>query len=214
MKKLIAIIFGTVMLFSLPAKAEIAIGLTANFASVDTDGSETELSGDKEVTNASVSEDHVLPELFIEALSDNGFAVGIAYIPVRELGAKKRTDTSPTGDTETEDAGDYKASAELDNVVQVYTNIPLGPVYVMLGVQHAELLTTESLDEQNDYEDASLFGYSVGLGYRGSIGDAFYKVEGQYTDFNEYKDISSSNEHEVVADTEVYAVKLSLGMAF
>ena len=37
----------------------------------------------------------------MEAVGDNGFTVGVSYVPVRELGAKSRTDATPTtGDDE------------------------------------------------------------------------------------------------------------------
>ena len=215
MKKLIAILFSTVLFFSTPIMAEIGIGVTANFASIDTDGSETELSGDQETNSTSISEDVLIPEFFVEAVGDNGFTVGVSYVPVRELGAKSRTDTTPTTDDETADAGTYKAEAELDSVIMVYTDIPVGPVYLKLGVQRAGLTTKELLDEGNDYEDADLFGFTVGAGYRGSFGGSmFYKGEVTYTDFDQYSDISASNEHKVKADTEITSLKLSVGAAF
>ena len=164
---------------------------------------------------ASFSEDVVIPEMFVEAIADNGWTLGLAYVPVRELGTKTRTDTSPTADTETADAGDYKASAELESLVMLYTDIPIVMgTYIKLGVQRASLLTTESLDGGNDYDDADLLGYTVGAGYRGTLGEAFYKAEVSYTDFDEYSDISTSLVHKVVADTEITSVRLSAGFTF
>jgi len=215
MKKLIAILFASVMFSYNAAMADLAVGVSANFASLDTDGSETELTGDTEVNSTSVSEDVVIPEIFVEAVADNGFAIGLSYIPARELGTKTRTDTSPTADTETADAGDYKASAELESLVMLYTDIPIVMgTYIKLGVQRASLLTTESLDGGNDYDDADLLGYTVGAGYRGTLGEAFYKAEVSYTDFDEYSDISTSLVHKVVADTEITSVRLSAGFTF
>ena len=216
MKKLITLLFSAVLFFAAPAQSEIAVGVTVNFATVDTDGSETELSGDAQKATASSSEDVVIPEIFVETISEGGFVLGLSYIPARELGSKTRTDTSPTGDQETADAGDYTAKAELDNVVMLYTNVPLFyGTYLMGGIQKATLLTQENLNNGDDYEDAKLTGLSLGFGYRGSFGDSgFYKAEYVYTDFDEYSDISTSNEHKVVADTEVQSFKVSAGLAF
>ena len=50
----------------------------------------------------------LVPELFIEFIGDRA-AVGLAYIPVQELGSKSRSDSNSDGDT-----GDYKAEAEVD----------------------------------------------------------------------------------------------------
>ena len=72
--------------------------------------------------------------------------------------------------------GIKSVSAELRSLVMFYSDIPVGPVYVKLGVQRAEVVIEESLNGTT-YEDETLLGYTVGLGYRGSIGDAFYKAE-------------------------------------
>ena len=213
MKKLIAIIFGSMLLFSTHAAAELAIGVTANFASIDTDGSETELTGDTERTTASVSDDVVIPEVFVEAVNENGLAFGVSYIPARELGNKKRIDKNGDDAAENDD-GDYTAKADLSNVLMVYTDIPIGPIYVKLGFQRAEILTKELLDDTVQYEDAHVNGYTAGIGYRGNLGDAFYKLEVAYTDFDEYKDTSESGTATVAAETEITSVRASLGFAF
>ncbi len=216
MKKLIAILFASVMFSYNAAMADLAVGVSANFASLDTDGSETELTGDTEVNSTSVSEDVVIPEIFVEAVADNGFAIGLSYIPARELGTKTRTDTTPTTDDETADAGDYKATADLDSVIMVYTDIPLfAGTYAKLGVQRAELLTKEQLNGDDDYEDAMLLGYTAGLGYRGALGgNGFYKIDATYTDFAKYSDVSANNEAKVQAETEVMSLKFSVGVGF
>ncbi len=218
MKKLIAILSSVFFIFSTSAMADMAIGVTANFAQVDTDGKEVELTGDEETTSKSVSEDIVIPEIFVEAINDQGWAIGLAYIPARELGAESRTDTSPTADTETGDAGTYKAEAEIKNVVQVYTDIPVGPVYLKLGYSRADINTKEVNPTGTTYNDGSVNGYTVGAGYRGEMpilmDNGFYKVEATYTDFDEFRQTDSNSDHRVIANTEVTAVKLSVGTQF
>ena len=53
MKKLIAIFSTLFFIISTSARADLGVGISANFASIDTDGSETELTGDGEKTTAS-----------------------------------------------------------------------------------------------------------------------------------------------------------------
>ena len=219
MKKLIATICSVFFITS-QASAEVGIGITANFASVDTDGHELELSGDGEKTTASISEDTVIPEVFIEAIADNGLTFGVAYIPARDLGSKSRTDTSPTGDTETADAGTYKADAEVQGVVQFYTDVPIPftPIYGKLGFSRASIKTMEVNPSNTTYEDKTVNGYTLGVGYRGQsipfLGGGFYKVEATYTDFDKFSATDSNGDHEVEADTEVTSVKISLGTTF
>ena len=215
MKKLIAMLFASVM-FASHAMSDIAIGVSLTAADLETSGSETELTGDLEKTTKSHDESVVIPEVFIEAVGDNGFALGVSYIPARDLGSGSRTDTSGAADVASEaDTGTYSVDAELTALVSLYTNIPIGPVYALLGVQRAEInITDNKNDGTSNYEDATVMGYTVGAGYRGSIGDAFYKAEVSYTDFDEYSDTSSSNDKKVQADTEVTSFKFSMGMAF
>ena len=217
MKKLLAIICSVFFIYAAPVSAEIAVGITANFAELDTDGSETELTGDAEVTNASISEDVVVPEIFIEAVNDSGLAFGIAYVPSRDLGRKTRTDTQPTGDDDT-DNGTYVADAELKDVIQVYTDIPVGPIYAKLGYSRANLKTNELSISGTTYENQHVNGYTVGVGYRGDsiplMGAGFYKVEATYTDFDEYSKDSSNGTKRVKADTEVTSLKISVGTSF
>ena len=68
------------------------------------------------------------------------------------------------------------------------------------------------------YEDKTVNGYTLGVGYRGQsipfLGGGFYKVEATYTDFDKFSATDSNGDHEVEADTEVTSVKISLGTTF
>ena len=82
-----------ILFLTVSAKAEMGIGITGAYHMMGGDGSETTRQSG-EVNNGSVDENVVVPEVFVEAVADSGFAFGISYIPVRELGNKSRTDTS------------------------------------------------------------------------------------------------------------------------
>jgi hypothetical protein len=131
------------------AKAEMGIGISGAMHLIDGTGSETTRTSNQ-VNSGSHDETATVPEVFIEAISDNGLAVGISYIPTRDMGSKSRSDTNAEGDT-----GTYKAKAELDNVIKLYTDIPAGSIagystYVHLGIQHVTLTTLESLNSAKD----------------------------------------------------------------
>ena len=82
MKKNIAIFLSFILLSFVPAKADIAVGITGAMHSIDIDGTETtRTSGQKNTGDH--SEDIVVPELFVETGSD-GVTVGLSYIPTRE----------------------------------------------------------------------------------------------------------------------------------
>ena len=171
-----------------------------------------------EKNNGSHEEDVLVPEIFVEAILDNGAAIGLSYIPTRDMGSKSRSDTNSEGDT-----GSYKAEAELDNVVQIYADIPFGDVagynvYGKVGIQHATIVTLESLNSGSSYPDKDVLGVTLGLGARGDLpygNNLFYKFDVTYTDFEDYEaDSDSSPANKISADLEDIAAKVSIGYKF
>ena len=105
MKKLITSISSLLFVTLVSAKAEMGIGISGAMHLIDGTGSETTRTSNQ-VNSGSHDETATVPEVFIEAISDNGLAVGISYIPTRDMGSKSRSDTNAEGDT-----GTYKAKA-------------------------------------------------------------------------------------------------------
>jgi len=215
MKKLLTIFLSFLFISTSLAKADVGIGVTGALHMFDASGTETTRQS-LEKNNGSHSEDVVVPELFVEAITDDGVAFGLSYIPVRELGSKSRSDTNSAGDT-----GTYKAEAELDNVIQFYTDIPMSevagyPLYAKVGIQHATIKTLESLNSGSTYPDEDVLGYTIGLGTKGDLtGNLYYKAEATYTDFEDYSaGDTAGTGNKVEADLEDIAVKLSIGYKF
>ena len=145
MKKITSIVIFLLFATAQTVKADFAVGITGAMHMFEASGTETTRQSAQKNTG-SHDEDAVVPELFIEASGDNGVTVGMSYIPTRELGNKSRSDTNSDGDT-----GTYTAKAELDNVVQLYVDVPFAEtfgstVYGKVGIQHATISTLESLN--------------------------------------------------------------------
>ena len=221
MKKTIAILLSLFFISLQAAKADYGMGITGAVHFLDASGTETtRQSGQK--NNGSHSEEAVVPELFFETITDNGGAFGIAYIPTRSMGSKSRSDTSTSGDGQ--DTGTYKAEAELDNVIQIYGDIPTSfdvagfPIYAKIGIQHATIATLESLNSGSTYPDEDVLGYTVGLGTKGDLAygnNLYYKAEATYTDFEDYEaGDTAGTGNKVEADLEAIAVKFSIGYKF
>ena len=216
MKKNIAIFLSFIFLSFQAVKAEMAIGITGALHMFDASGTETTRNS-LEKNTGSHSHDVLVPELFVEAISDNGVALGLSYIPTREMGSKSRTDTNSDGDT-----GTYTAKAELANVAQIYVDVPLPidlgyPVYAKLGAQHVTVKTLESLNSGTTYPDKDLLGLTIGLGTRGDLpyGDSlYYKFEVTYTDFETYSETGGSTGNQLEADFDDTAAKFSVGYKF
>ena len=217
MKKIIAIFLSLSFFIIQSVKAEtVGIGITGAYHMLDASGTETTRQS-SEKNSGSHDEAVVVPEIFAEAILDNGAAIGISYIPTREMGSKSRSDTNSEGDT-----GTYKAEAELDNVVQIYADIPFGDVagynvYGKIGVQHATVVTLESLNSGSTYPDEDVLGLTLGLGTKGDLpaANAYYKAELTYTNFEDYEAESSSTlPNKVEAELEDIAARFSIGYKF
>ena len=214
MKKIIAILTSLFLFATVVAKAEMGVGVTGAFHMFDASGTETTRQSAQKNTGSHTN-DVLVPEIFVEAIGDTGFTLGLSFIPTREMGSKSRSDTNSAGDT-----GTYTAKAELTNVVQVYTDIPLGsyPVHLKLGVQHVTLATLESLNSGSTYPDEDLIGFTVGIGTKGDLpygNNLYYKLEATYTEFEDYKaDSSSTAPNTLEASFDDTAAKLSVGYKF
>tara|TARA_E500000178_G_C16922185_1_gene707751 strand:- start:413 stop:1066 length:654 start_codon:yes stop_codon:yes gene_type:complete len=217
MKKTITILLSFLFISFQAAKADIGVGITGAYHMFDASGNERTRQSNQ-INNGSHSDEVIVPELFIEGMDDNGFTIGFSYIPTRDVGSKSRTDSNSDGDS-----GTYTAKAELDNVVQIYVDVPLVsagafPIHGKLGVQHATIVTLESLNSGSTYPDQDVLGVTIGLGTKGDLpygNNLYYKVEATYTDFEEYSnDSTSSPQNRVTADLEDTAVKFSIGTKF
>tara|TARA_B100001564_G_C20440669_1_gene578802 strand:+ start:72 stop:716 length:645 start_codon:yes stop_codon:yes gene_type:complete len=214
MKKLTSLISSVLFLTIVSAKADIGIGISGAFHLIDGDGKEiTRTSG--QVNKGSHNEQAAVPELFIESINDDGVAIGISYIPTRDMGSESRSDSNADGDT-----GTYTAKAELDDVIKIYSDIPTGKsfygdMYVHLGIQHVTVTTLESLNSGETYPDEDLFGYTIGLGTKGDLpyGNAYYKTEISYTNFEDFE-VDGTAGNSIEADLQDFAARVSIGYKF
>ena len=211
MRKLVTLLSSLLFLTIVSAKAEMGIGIAGALHMIDGSGEETTRTSG-EVNKGSHDEIAEVPELFIEAIGDDGLTFGVSYIPTRDMGSKSRSDTNSEGDT-----GTYKAAAELDNVFKFYADIPTGyaSTYVHVGVQHVTLATLESLNSGASYPNKDLLGATVGFGTKGDLpfgNNLYYKGEVTYTNFESYEADGAGNK--VTADLEDYAARVAIGYKF
>ena len=218
MKKTIYILLSFLFISLQSAKAEVGFGVTGALHMFDASGTETTRTS-FEKNPGSHTEQVVVPELFLEAITENGGAIGVSFIPTRELGSKSRTDSNSEGDS-----GTYTGKAELDNVFQVYADIPTSlsiagyDIYTKVGIQHATITTLESLNSGSTYPDEDVLGLTLGFGTKGDLNygnNLYYKAEATYTSFEDYEaDSESSTGNRVEAELEDIALKFSIGYKY
>jgi len=209
MKKFFSIFSVIAILFAVPANADITGGFTLHIGNYDTSGTETEktVSGVTSETNsASKSENFYGASVFAEWNNDAGYAIGVDYVPIDiNLGSGSRTDSSTGADDTAEaDTGDRSAEAEINDLITIYTHIPIGSYYALIGYHDADVRTKETL-VNSTYPDASINGWQYGLGMkRGNM-----RFEVAYSDFDEIK-LTSDNSDTVSADADALAARFSV----
>ena len=186
MKKIVTILLSFLFISFQSVKAEVGIGLTGAFHMLEADGTETEgTAADTSTRTKSFEEAFYGADLFVEVVGDNGFTLGLSYVPVDiEIGSGSRTDTAvatAAGGAEN-DTGTRKASADVSDLITLYTNLPMGSNgwYALLGGHLATVTTSETLPNSS-YGNEDIYGYQVGFGMRSGN----RKIELSYSDFED-----------------------------
>tara|TARA_Y100001935_G_scaffold237005_1_gene222126 strand:+ start:275 stop:916 length:642 start_codon:yes stop_codon:yes gene_type:complete len=212
MRKLISSIAGSILLFWTSfAQAEgFQFGVGFMAGQLNADGTETEGTA-ADTSNRSKSFDELFygADLFAEIVGDNGFTIGLSYIPVDiEIGSGSRTDTDGDDAAENDD-GTRTASADIEDLMTLYTNMPMGSNgwYALLGYHMATVTTSETLPNSS-YGNEDITGYQLGLGKR----NGNTKIELAYSDFEDI-DISATggNTNSVSANADALQLRVSFG---
>ena len=216
MRKNIAIFLSFLFISITSVKAETMIGITGALHMLDVSGTETTRSSGERNTG-SESENAVVPEFFIESEVD-GIALGLSYIPTKNVGNKSRTDANSEGSS-----GTYRAEAELSDVIQLYVDYTVSQyagadIYLKGGLQFATIETLESLNSGSTYPNEDVYGFTLGIGAKGALpygNNLFYKADITYTEFTDYEnDDEAGTGNKVEADLNDTAVKFSVGYKF
>lgn len=211
MRKLIAIISTSVMMLCMSVSyAEVQFGVALQTGQLSTSGTEKEgTAADTSNRSKSFDEFFVGADIFIEHISDNGLTLGLSYVPLDiEIGSGKRTDVDGDDPAENDD-GTRRASADVSDLITLYTNVPMGTNgwYGLLGAHFTTITTSETLPNSS-YGDEDIMGLQVGFGKR----DGNAKIELAYSDFEDIS-ISSTggNTNKVTADADALTLRFSYG---
>ncbi len=212
MKKIISSIAGSIILFWTSfAQAEgLTYGVGFMAGQLNADGTETEgTAADTSNRSKSFEELFYGADIFAEVVGDNGFTVGLSYIPVDiEIGSGSRTDSDGSDPAEN-DNGTRTASADIEDLITLYTNMPMGSdgFYALLGYHMATVKTDETLPNSS-YGNEDINGYQIGFGKR----NGNMKVELAYSDFEDIE-ISSTGggTNSVSANADALQLRVSFG---
>ena len=211
MKNFIRCLAASLMLVSLTtAKAEIQYGLALIAGQTGASGTENEgTASDTSDRSKNIEEVFAGGDIFVEHVGDN-FTFGVSYVPLEiDLGDGKRTDTSTGADVASEaDTGTRSASAELEDLFTLYTNIPMGGNYYGLAGLHFTTVTTSETLPNSSYGNEDIYGVQVGFGVK----EGNSKIELFYSDFEDISLTSSGgNSNSISADADALTLRFSYG---
>ena len=205
------------------------IGAAGSLAQIGGSGTETEgTAADTSVNKANFSNNAYIGSVFAEYSFDNGFTIGADWIPgSADVNSQKisRTDTelSEQGDDIPDnDSATRTASAEIENHITYYAELPLGGsgMYAKAGFVQMDVNTTEKLFETSKYGNDTVDGITYGLGFKADTGgNWYYKLEANHTEFDTLTLKSTGNATEssantIKADLDVTKATFALGYKF
>ena len=226
MKKLRNILIGLVAAISLTSVAQagsFGLGVSGAIASVSAEGTETTVggnSGDNSVQSATAGNSFAFGSVFAEYNFGDSerFTLGVDFIPGEaDINSKtlSRTDAATPGYTP-EQSGTVKANATIKDHYTIYGELKIaGGVYAKYGFSQVDIDVKQTNSAAyGTYPDKTLDAHTYGIGYKGEFGsNGFYKVEGFYSDYDNYSATSTSS-NTVAANLDVTGAKLSLGYKF
>ncbi|MDA9091867.1 hypothetical protein N9J56_01095 [Pelagibacteraceae bacterium] len=203
----------------------IGIGVAGSLAVVEASGTEKDKDGtaDTSVRNAEASNNAYIGEFFGEYSFDNGFTLGVSYIPgSADVSSKtvSRTDTSNAEvPVRTTDNVTRKGSAEVSKHLTYYAAIPLGGagLYGKLGMVTMDVTSNEVKAVGGGYGNTDADGILYGLGFKADLGESmYYKIEGTTTEFDTITINSATADkgNSISADLDVTKLTLAVGYAF
>ena len=158
--------------------------------------------------------------IFGEVAINDMFTIGVDYVPhsLSSDTAENAQSDKTTTDTSTDRVN--KVQVDFSDMTSVYATMSFPAVdglYAKVGYIEVEAVTNEELGTGGAYGNATLDGYTVGLGFQNEMEDGmFVRVEASYMDFDGAT-LTNSNDStkSITADGVVgYGAKLSVGKSF
>jgi len=221
MKKLLITIIAFFAFTGISYAGSWGMGVSGSIVKVSADGTETTGAGTNGTANTnskSVDAFGMTGSLFLDYEMDSGIVLGFSSVPFSADVSDKTHQRSETaqGKSGTDASGAVvrKADAEIEFFNTVYIEYPIGSMYAKLGFSQVDVNTKENkITGSGTYGDATLDGYTVGLGINGSIGEYFTKTSIEYTDFEDLA-LNSSTNNKITADLDVVDFKIAVGKRF
>ncbi len=196
----------------------VNVGISVTGYSFSGDGTETVTDGTDINTNTgSQDADVTVGSLFVEGEMDNGWTLGLEYIPFSaEFVSSSKTQTNVTTAAGATESKTQKVEGDLDHHTTLYLDTPtyMG-AYLSLGVMSVNVTSNESIGTGSTYDDDTIFGTKIGIGYKSDVtGNMYIKLEAAYSDYETIEISASNTDNKVTGDLDATSAKLSVGYRF
>jgi hypothetical protein len=215
MKKIItaiALLLGTISLAS--ADIGVNIGISGNTSVWHATGSETNTNDTKQTEDAMGVSGY--DSYFIEKTLGSRLTIGFERSPDALTTDTAENDrfTATTGNARTTKVNTVQLKFENLDMLYVHLNLSES-VYVKFGETSVDVITNESLATGASYNDFSLDGSLIGMGYQKTFGNGiFLRGEGNYLEFDNAKSQTSGDNTVTFTDLEGAQFKFAIGKAF
>ena len=217
MKKLLTSFSSLIILLALTVKVNAGASMRVSAMVMDIDGSGSEtVIGENKNTGGTSSESVSVGSIFFETEQTNGWVLGIDLIPgSAEFVNQSKTQTNVTSAAGATESKTQKVSGDIENHFTIYVEKDVyNGVYLKVGGQSVDIVSTESIGTGSQYPDTTLYGYTAGIGYRYDLDNMFIKLEYSYQDYDDFKLESSNTTNFVEGEIDAHTGKLAIGYKF
>ena len=226
MKKILGIITSLVFFTSAQAIEGVNLGVSLSAGVFEVDGAAEKLESGSIVKKSSSEKENAeglfaIGSVFVEKTLGERFAIGLDYVP-HTLESETATNKSYDGKTNENDLSGTLTTntvqVDFENLITIYGLINFNNnMYIKAGYMEVDANTNEKLNTGGAYDDQTLDGYTLALGYHKEMNNnSFVRLEANYMDFD---GVTAVNRNDTTKSVSVdgisgYGAKLSVGKSF
>ena len=210
MKKILTIVFATLFYFSSAQAVEVTIGAAYNIGVFAAEGKEENYARASNSIDTTTVEYGAFDDSYASVLLEVGNemgAVGLSWSETLETPNNVNEAGTPNASTNTS-----SVNVEFENYVQLYVlaRLPLN-LYARVGYAESDVLTNETQKSGNTYNDTSIEGYVVGLGYQHNT-DGGIGIRAEVTGHS-FNDITVNNGKTNTTNLTVISISDMIGLS-
>ena len=221
-KTLIGLVISMFWIVSASADVGARLGVTGNAALYVATATEDDTGSHGTTTDfdESQTQSEYLGLTYASVFAEVGFGpvfVGVDYMPGSITTEESSTEVGDKTTSATSTQVTNRVSVEFENLTNFYAGVRiLDSFFIKAGTLSVDLNTKESLGTGSTYGNTTVDGTTMSVGMDKVLDNGmFFRVEGQYSEFDSASLTSSSGSQKITMDSlDGVVAKLSFGKAF